>query len=678
MDKYNRHDPPQGIPPPDADTQQHLDEVAGFSNIKDGFEVTMAGLLPPKFQWGTIEQELQADLITDDPTAFSSIKQGFESSFLTQSAPSFAWDSLDQSDTPAEETPSEDYSVIKKSFEREYSSIVVPLFTWEELQVRMEEDATQTNNTHEQYSNVNKSFVAVYGEQQPAAEIWSVIFKRLHPRAAWWAANRADIGSVVAVLALLATIGVAWTFQYPSTSSSVIDLTKPHRGNHWLFYTPTSTPYSEQTQIPVEQNMPRVPSIGELLSYNTPYVPYAVLSPVWLSTSSNDLSATPTETQPFGKQDSDRPDVPVEIASAPWPSTRVPSSTMASTSATTTVHRSTKSKRLDNEVVRSEENFATPATLAAKTSSPTELAVESALENRSEVFNEQLPTAQRNLEGMDQIGAHTQVTAVAALGETLQLGVATETLQLDDPSIRAVEEASFPIVRKPLTGKRLRIELGAIGRLGTSLLLRPQRRQSMEFDRIFGPSIALGLTGQLYFGKNDALVLSGYPFIMTGHGLREETSNSLSRQTEVELCFMEVMMGYQRVLWRYSLVGEAPSRVYARLDFGVGWLTKSNTKINHRPSHKAAWYNQLQYSVGLSLGTSHELGDIVLDYGITGMTGLNSLVSSEHPSLAQPTRLFQGGAYVSIRYLIQPRLVPSKRMRQFDWSPPFYIEEPSY
>lgn len=672
MDKKSPHNNlPQGIPPPGS--EQHAAEVADFSAIKQGFEANFDGLTPPKFLWDTIDQELQAELPTDAPEQFSSIKEGFESSFLTQSAPSFPWDALEKEPAPT----NEDYSTIKQSFEHQYGSVIVPLFSWDDLSQRMEQEALEADHP-DQYSRVKEGYAAYYAAQHPVATVWQNILRQLHPRTAWWQAHRQKVGGALLALGMLGASLWTWSTQRFEEAAP-----------------PTVLAINDQRQA-----QPQTQSL-------TPYAPSTkVERHPWHTAWAEEESATASQSQeasllgasPLVEEAAQQPNAstnPLFVAAAPNEQVNTPTvSGIAPSSSTLTQHDQgdeISTTEIDQvatnhfalQAIRQEEQeqLATTTTPTVPASAITAGTVLHTLPTEPELLAQpQTKQTPLVLPSMESEWAEGILAASSADAEAdNQLLAAQWQAQIDNPSMDFVERNSFSTTRQALKGKRLRIELGAVGRFGTSMLLRPKRHRDENDVRDFGPSTALGVMGQIYLGKNDAFTLSGYPFVVTWHGLQKGGASEGFQRTDVEFAFMEVAMGYQRVLWHYSLIGEMPSRVYARLELGAAWVTRSNTRLNRGPRQHNAWYADLQYSTGLSFGTTHTIGNVVVDYGITGNLGLNSIVApSGHPSLPYPTRLFQAGGYLSLRYLLTPRLAPSKRMRQFDWSPPFYIEEPGY
>lgn len=677
MDKNSPHNNvPQGSLPPDV--EQHVAEVADFSAIKQGFEASVEGLTPPKFLWDTISQELQADLQTDEPETFSSIKQGFENSFQTQSAPLFAWEVLEH-DAPT--TSDQNYSIIKQSFEHQYGSIIVPLFSWEDLTQRMEQEALESD-TPDQYSRVKEGYAAFYNTHYPASVVWQNILRQLHPRTAWWQANLQRVGGVLMVLGLVGATLWGWNLQQNNWGAPVL--------------TGVETSASSKLGMNVRAATTKEKSLPLAITHDT----WWALQPVEATASkeSSNTGAALADLLPSNgtyerrltnnRQGTEEQEAPKSVLKTlSNPSTSTPSST----------NRTIASRSEDRTEVGLPE-YAQVSTnhraihLLEQEDQSTETSKAEAMTPPLTTMGVVLHTLPVEQELLAQpvnkqpsfTPSSTETEWIEGISEQLEETTANQWLptqwqnQLEDSSIDFVERNSFSTTRQALKGKRLRIEFGVVGRLGTSMLVCPQGHCQIKSSREFGPSTALGFTGQVYLGKNDAFTLSGYPFVGTWHGLKEDDCPDHPHHTSVEFTFMEVALGYQRVLWRYSLIGEMPSRVYARIELGAAWLTRSNTQVDCGPQHQSVWYADLQYSTGLSFGTTHTLGNIIVDYGITGNLGLNSIVSPQHPSLPQPTRLFQAGGFLSLRYMLMPRLAPSKRMRQFDWSPPFYIEEPVY
>lgn len=663
---------PQGIPPPDI--EQH---IADFSSIKQGFEASVDGLTPPKFLWDIIDQELQADLQTDAPEAFSSIKQGFEDSFQTQSAPLFAWEALEE-DAPT--TPDQGYSVIKRSFEHQYGSVIVPLFSWEDLTQRMDQEALESD-TPDQYSRVKEGYATFYATHHPVSTVWQNILRQLHPRTAWWQANRQRIGGVLMALVLVGAAlwganlqennwGVPVLTGVETSRSSKAEMRARSIITRERLFPPVTVDNTswglDSTTTSKETNTTEI-SLDELLSSNVTYEQEVTQNKEDMK-KQEELTNVVRASSPRH-----RSTIPsTNSATALLPDDQI-ETWMPGHSQVSTNHRALhllEQKDQNNKTNHLETTTPTPTTMIGGVLNI--LPVEQEL--LGEPINEQPSLTPSSTETEWLEGISDQLK-----GTTTSQWLPTQwQTQLEDASIDFVERNSFSTTHQALKGKRLRIEFGLVGRFGTSMLVHSEDHCQSRISREFGPSTALGFTGQVYLGKNSAFTLSGYPSVFTWHSMKEDDCPNHPDRTSVEFTFMEVALGYQHVLWHYSLIGEMPSRVYARIELGAAWMIRSNTQVNRGSRHQSAWYTNLQYSTGLSFGTTHTFGKIVIDYGITGNLGLNSIVSTEHPSLPQPTRLFQIGGFVSLRYMLMPRLAPSKRMRQFDWSPPFYIEEPVY
>lgn len=690
MDKDNQYDdldglhskpPPNNLPPiwediagaldaaeddpvgedntPETD-QEHEQQVADFASIKAGFMATFAQQEPPKFLWDTIEQDLEAQVQTDAPTEFSTIKDSFLAAFGKQQPPQSLWEELaERVDQPEQEVPVEEkanYSKIKKSFERKYSAIVVPLFSWDDLAERMDAEAILAD-TPERFSCIKESFEAVYAGQEPSAAVATGIWERLYPLAPLWAAAQQWVqspwvrGTAVALLLLL-----GWTVgnqTWPTSSESNL----------------ASSNQPEQQNLSQEKNTFYTTKRNTLSSNFTLSTPWLSLEPAFdaqeLGTQKNNLVALSDYT----------------------------TSTLIASTENATEQQSSNSATSDNkssalasdtqQLAMKEDNNATATNLVGGnfSSSPS-------------INNKENTTLSKEKEQAQAVGTTRTLKNFSALSTkeaALQAPIlpaapiklveegwpALSRNYIPDPAISLMEENSFREVRPMIRGKKMHFEFGIEARLGTSVLLEKKGREATR-DIMLCPTGAAGINFQYYFGEKDALVLGAYPYSTTIQCWMEEFPNGGYKETAMNLSFMDFTIGYQRVLFHYNSFAETPASVYARLNIGVGWLTNSDTKVNQQPIYTPHLYEDINFSAGLAIGNSQQMQRFVLDYGLMGNIGLNRLITGSQPRISRPARIVNVGAYVGLRYLFMPRRAPSKKQRQFDWSAPFYIEEPKF
>ncbi len=249
---------------------------------------------------------------------------------------------------------------------------------------------------------------------------------------------------------------------------------------------------------------------------------------------------------------------------------------------------------------------------------------------------------------------------------------------ISDEAITRLQEGDFREVRPAIRGKKVHFELGIEGRLGTSMLLKNQPLEAANKKILLCPTGAAGVNFQYYWSKNDAFVAGAYPYSTSIQCWGKQAPNKPYEEIAMSLSFVDVTLGYQRILLRYNGLEEVPARIYARLNIGMGLLAQSDTRINQRSIQTPNWYKNVNWSAGFAIGNLHQMQRFVLDYGLMSNIGLNNFVTGTQPNVLPSARIVNIGAYMGVRYLFTPRKAPSKKQRQFDWSAPFYIEEPQF
>jgi hypothetical protein len=672
--------------------QEHEDNVADFSVIKAGFVAKYEQQEPPKFLWDTIEQDLEAGVETDAPTDFSTIKESFLTTYGEHQPPQSFWNELSERvDKPEEPKPVEekaDYSRIKKSFERKYSAVVVPLFSWDDLAERMDEEAILAD-TPEHYRVIKDSFEAVYAAKEPSAAVARGLWKQMYPLAPLWLALQKAVysprirGSVAALFFVLA-IGTSdknleefsdntlLADQGPNQEYTISDPTK-NRNISSISSAPAGGTATKEESTPSTV-------ANSLVLENTSQLEagFSNLSIPIIST------ATKQENQVASVEYNKGKEHPYNTSSS---NSRVVQNNFVNLKQSTTKAAPTTANQKAAEQVINALSTANKTTAENK-SNQSAKAPTSNGDNTTGVDDSHAigsTNGAKNMNSLSQLATRTGQLEVPVLPAVEITLVEEEENKLSsnyipNPAIAWMERSAFREVPPAIRGKKIHFELGVEGRLGTSLLLYKPGIEHRKRAVKLCPNGAVGVNFQYYFGMNDALVIAVHPYATAVQGWDDDAPvGGHSQEMAMALSFMDLNVGYQRILFHYNTpASDALASVYARIDLGVGWLMNANTRVNQRPIRNPNLYQNFNWTAGLSIGNLHRMQRFVLDYGLMGTIGLNQLVTAAQPEVLQPARLVNVGAYIGLRYMFTPRQAPSKKQRQFDWSPPFYIEEPKF
>jgi hypothetical protein len=644
-----------------------LSDVANFSIIKEGFQTNFDAKEPPKFMWDKIEQDLESLTTTDAPSDFSAIKTGFEQNYKKTPAPNFTWDDLaEEMDNPTPKEKVEDYGFVKRGFEKQYSAVVVPLFSWADLAQRMDNESI-ISDSPDNYSIVKESFQKEYAAHKPAANTWAALDQELQAQSHWRKAlvfllapaflKKAALFSVIGAFILG---GNFYLSEHPVT-----------------FKTPSSALVANNE---VDENASlfdeiKISSLADAISRS--YEKNAAAQP-------NSIKEQDQDEQDQDEQDQDEMNMalflPKKKASKLERNTTTGSkeNPTSTDNFTTSKDGNNKNKSDDSKIVDAVElkknNLESSFIDKYKTTIDQE---KGRVSNQDEILISNLKLL-ANTSSINSIWMGQDMMDVELLDDGLSILVQKYILDEDIPQM---EEESFPLVRQMQKGKKIRFEIGLVGRAGTSILLGQNTYSAWgdnDATTKLCPTGGFGLLSNYHFSLNDAVVLGVYPYSTMEQCFGRYDVDGNYEETKLNLSLFDVTLGYQRTLIRYNSLSEVPSKIHARLDVGLGILTSAKTSINEELINTDDMYNNLNFSVGLTLGNTHEIKQFVIDYGITGNIGVNNLVSKANPTILEPAKLLNVGGYLGLRYLIVPRLEPSKKQRQFDWSPPFYIEEPPF
>lgn len=680
---------------------EHEQQVADFSVIKAGFVSTFGQQEPPKFLWDTIEQDLEATIETDAPTEFSSIKDSFLATFGQQEPPQSLWKALSERvDHPEAEIPAQEkatYTNIKNSFERKYSAIIVPLFSWSDLVERMDTEAILAD-TPDRFSCIKESFEAIYAQQEPSAAVTAGLWSRLYPLAPFWGSVQQVAGNpwmkrgAVALLLLMAW--GAWYTISPSqntlatneSSTKTLEIPSANRAAKGI----TTKENTSSTTSPLAE---------ETTSYRT-FGPWMMPEDVALSKTWEEADAKAVEAAKVSHMagtlnlTTKRETIDalhVTIGSVPLVEENRTDDNLAQapikpnepfTEGNKDIKRATTLALTQNTEQEPTTNT-TNLGMVNKGTGSTTTQKATLLSNQEESFSSAFsnPKNTTTLKSLSVNGKALETPILPAADiHLVEEGWTTLSRNyIPDPAIAWMEANNFTEVRPAIRGKKVHFEFGVEGRLGTSVLLENKGMEEADKETILCPTGAVGVNFQYYFGMNDALVVGAYPYSSTIQCWGKPSPNGGAPEiVDMRLAFMDFTVGYQRVLLRYSGYSEQPASIYARVNLGMGWLTNANTRVNQQSIATPGLYKNFNWSAGLALGNLHQLQRFVLDYGLMGNIGLNSFVTGAQPNVLQPARIVNVGAYLGLRYLFTPRRAPSKKQRQFDWSAPFYIEEPKF
>lgn len=658
----------EASPHTNTDDPDHsdVDSMDDFSIIKDSFQKTFCSNQPPKFMWDKIEQDLESFTVTDAPSDFSAIKAGFEQIYKENTAPTSVWEDLEEEmDNPKPKTKEEDYGFVKAGFEKKYSAVVVPLFSWEDLAERMDYEA-ELADTPDKYSIIKESFEKEFADKKPIANIWADISQELS-MGMYWSRFVSYFSSIVfnRKTALLVLLGMLiggdqlGLFEYDFVEEFNVK------------------PIALQNQKKTESS---------LLSFEQQIFAGSPLYTPWRNTS----TILPPLNKPL-----------LQPNNAQQPQAMNSNQSLEKPSVVKAVEKGI-SEKSNNTTLQTSNLNVKAATLLE-------------IENAGDQYNNTLNSTTAQVDSLSMAMEHTKgyeneknidlIQAGDPLEEgvvmqqekeetnwSVQDGMEIELLEdgmgilvqkyIEDPAIAIMEENSFPLVRQAQKGRKIRFEMGLISRGGTSLFVGENLNKAFNSKNPSAvnlcPTGAVGLMFNYHFNLNDAVVLGVYPYATAEQCFRTSTLNGTYDHKVADLSFFDMTIGYQRTLAHYNTLGKAPSRIYTRLDVGIGYLTSEKTTVNDELVQMPNLYNKWNVSLGLALGSTHEIDQLVIDYGFFGDMGITDLVTLANTSVFQPAKLLNVGVYVGVRYMFFPRLEPSKAQRQFDWSPPFYIEEPAF
>lgn len=675
-----------------VEDQKHEADVADFSVIKAGFVATFGQQEPPKFLWDTIEQDLEASVETDAPTEFSTIKDSFLTTYGEHQPPQSFWKELservDQPEAEASVEEKADYRRIKKSFERKYSALVVPLFSWDDLAERMDQEAVMAD-TPDRYSVIKDSFEAVYAGKEPSAAVAKGLWERMSPLALLWSVVQKTAysprirGSVAALLFVLGIgIGRGHIILNPFPENTLLgdipteqeySLSDPRNSRNLSASIPASEGVEKEENISPTAEKSAAQENKSQVQEETPTLSIATIATTIKQKIQDALVAY--------KGNKSQPNATGSNLTLAQNSLVEVSTTGATTTITAAAANQKRAEQTRNPLSKDKittDNTSTPLASTQNSNGGNTTTIDGSSTMGATNSSTPIKSLSELAIREGQLEVPVLPTAKITLVEEAESNLPSN--YIPNPAIAWMERSAFREVRPAIRGKKIHFELGIESRIGTSLLLQKIGTEQQEREVQLCPTGAVGVNFQYYFGMNDAIVIGAHPYATAIQCWDDKSSgNGTHKEMAMSLSFMDLNVGYQRILFHYNTATtDALASVYARVDLGVGWLMNADTRMNQRSIHTPDLYQNFNWTAGLSIGNLHRMQRFVLDYGLMGNIGLNKLVTAAQPDVLQPARLVNLGGYIGLRYMFTPRQAPSKKQRQFDWSAPFYIEEPKF
>jgi len=204
----------------------------------------------------------------------------------------------------------------------------------------------------------------------------------------------------------------------------------------------------------------------------------------------------------------------------------------------------------------------------------------------------------------------------------------------------------------------IRFELGMNVKVGTSLLLGNATSEAMQTTSMIKTEMratgGIGIVLGCYFTANDAIIFGVYPLSSRQQYFGGYTSEGRYYHKEIKLAYFDFTLAYQRTLFHYNDFGAIPSSMYARLDYGLSYLSKSEEIMNGLATELGTSYRKFHHNVGLKIGNTHRINRFVIDYGIYANIGLSSVqnIDPSGTSVVAYTNLATMGGYLGLRYVL--------------------------
>lgn len=697
----------------DLESFVETDAPDDFSTIKNSFQAAFEDHKIPNFTWEDLAEEIDRPESTDtsDKEVYDIVRSGFEKKYSAVVVPLFSWQDLAarmDAEAANGETP-DDYSIIRESFEEVYAQQTPASNTWQQILLKISWLAM----FQQRLGGLAKALAGAATYRWTA---WIfLLLSSLIPSQADQSTLLPQTPTNTVYPANLLAIRTPLEIKQSTEAQQTAENNTPQlqtlnsmaaiswkallNSNEWLATALTA----EQNAQAIEQSSIMEVWAAQQAEANTTTNTNWLAAANYYNTnttnnnnSSNELAAlnggnllnNSTEGQAAIDNNVNVQDIEVGSNNGDN-STASSTTTLATANATNTISSTTTT----NGAISAASNEATTNTRNETINTQTDLGVTTTdgIPNKiADKNNKVIELAVKNQATVktleEEHSLFKTLQDVNWLSENL-LGVQGNKKDLyhlvqqtiNDLSMFEAEQASFKTYTQRNKHKKFRLELGLIGRFRTSFFLMPYKKaDELPIRRCF-PSSSAGAMVQAYLSQNDALVLGIYPISTVKQHIINSAPNH-HEYKDIKLSYLDFTLGYQRTLLRYNNMTNMPIRFYGRLEVGLGYLTRAKTLINTQPIPGLDHYNRLNLSVGLSFGNIHEFKHFILDYGVGsdwGVFHLSDIGVGTHTVL-EPAHLLNVGCYVSIRYKLLAKMRVKAKPKQFDWSPPFYIDEPSF
>ncbi|MFT5647231.1 MAG: hypothetical protein ACI976_001920 [Aureispira sp.] len=629
------------------------------------------------------------------------IGESFEQNLPDELVPDFIWDNisntLDSNNIPTEST--ESVEKIKASFEEGFDDAVVPPLLWTGIQSSLDHASTLNPST-ESDNKIKTSFEVGHQDIIPE-NLWENVENELEVEGVWkrvltglnrrtkrkyWQEKGMQLS--IAALALLLLRGCdfgEWSTTTPIANQSN-STTKVDLGTEQAFPALGGDLKAAPTNL-VNLNAPTATANNDNSNNNLLGQTYSLPTvPIFSASSKTPLTANLEATGPIvakktnafiwggaktkqadAKDKKNLNTLPVKNNVALHTSFIKNSKKDKIAAAQTNATLVNKEKNTSKEV----KNTPSGAIAATKTGVTTVITKT----NIDNTINNNTTTNTTNTEAQNTVASTTINTSKnpidAAKNNTIKNTNSTSSKELlSETSISALIGQAFIDPRietlytfeinNVLNKKRhnIRFELGMNGKVGTSLLLGNATNQAMETTSMVKTKIraagGIGIMLDCYLTANDAIVFGVYPLSSSQQYFGGYTSEGRYYHKEVKLAYFDLTLGYQRTLFHYNDFGTIPSSMYARLDYGLGYLSKSEEIINGLAAELGDSYNKFNHNVGLTIGNTHRINRFVIDYGIYGNIGLSSVqnIGPSGTSSVEYNNLATMGGYLGLRYVL--------------------------
>jgi hypothetical protein len=624
------------------------------------------------------------------------IGESFEQNLPDELVPDFIWDKISTT-LDASKIPTESTEKIKTSFEEGFNEAAVPPLLWTGIESSLEQTSALNAST-ESNNKIKTSFEAghqdiipenLWGNVENQLEIegvWRRVLKGLNRRTKRQYWQEKGIQLSIAALALLLLRGCdfgEWSSTAPlANESTVTTKVKMDRAQPTpvlsvnsnttatnlvaLNTTNTTKKSSKNNLLEETYTLPTSPLFSAFL--NAPFIANSeITSPVATATTdklTNILAGT--ELAAANSKDKENNSTPSAKAIAALDNSSNTNKKEGgkgkvlrnSGSINPVVNASNQGNRNSSDVAGT---TATTATATASNENENKTIAQSTLATKTKNLpNSPINTTSKNT--FENKAATVSTTTIPTATTSKEFLSETPILALiGQPFIDStINELQAFEINNVVNKKKhnIRFELGMNGKIGTSLLLGDATNRAMETTSMVKTktraSGGVGIMLDCYLTANDAIVFGAYPLSNSQQYFGGYTNEGRYYHKEVKLAYFDFTLGYQRTLFHYNDFGTIPSSMYARLDYGLGYLSKSEEIINGLAAELGNSYNKFNHNIGLTVGNTHRINRFVIDYGIYGNVGLSSVqnINPSGTNSIEYSNLATMGGYIGLRYVL--------------------------